>query len=131
MASKKQKERKNKKRKEIAKARVLSRRKQLRDTMKKERQEQLMFETEYELKNGKQQPFVKNIDPEFEKRKNENIKKKLEHNMKLLEELEKEYLSEQQKREENLKDTEGLDLKDKIKKIAEKNLEENSETKVD
>lgn len=89
--------------------------------MKKEKQEQLKFETEYELKNGKQKPFVKNIDPEAEKIKNENIKKKLEHNMKILEALEQEYLEEQKQREENLKETEGLDIKEKVKKIAEKN----------
>ena len=60
---------------------------------------ELKFDTEYELKNGKQQPYVKNQDPEFEKIKNENIKKKLEHNMKILEALEQEQLEEQKQRE--------------------------------
>jgi hypothetical protein len=98
MTSKKQKDRKKQKRKNIAKIRVLARRKELRETLKKERQDQLRFDTEYELKNGKKQPFIKNIDPERERIKNENIKKKLEHNMKIVEALEQEYLAEEQKR---------------------------------
>lgn len=120
MTSKKQKERKKQKRKEIARSRVLKRRKEIRDNIKKEKQEQIKFETEYELKNGKQQPFIKNIDPEKEKIKNENIKKKLEHNMKILEALEKEYLDEQKTREENAESTEGLDLDQKLEKISQK-----------
>lgn len=123
MISKKQKEKKKKNKEKIAKARVLARRKQVRGAMKKEKQDQLRFETEYELKNGKQKPFVKNIDLEQEKIKNDNIKNKLERNMKLLEAFEQEYVREQKEREENMKLTEGMDLKEKIKTIAEKNLE--------
>lgn len=111
MTSKKQKERKKQKRKNIAKIRVLARRKQLRDTLKKERQDQLRFETEYELKNGKQKPFVKNPDPEQEKIRNENIKKKLEHNMKIVEALEQEYLAEEKRQEELNKKEESLEKK--------------------
>jgi hypothetical protein len=129
--SKKQQERKKKNREKIARARVLARRKHIRDTMKKEKQDQIRFETEYELKNGKQKPFVKDIDPEQEKIKNENIKNKLERNMKLLEALEQEYIREQKEREENMKLTEGMDLKEKIKTIAEKNLEKNQDESVE
>ena len=46
--SKKQKERKKKNRENIARARVLYRRKQVREASKKEKQDQLRFETEYE-----------------------------------------------------------------------------------
>ena len=123
--SKKQKERKKKNREKIAKARVLARRKQVRESTKKEKQDQLRFETEYELKNGKQRPFMKNVDIEQEKIKNENIKNKLERNMKLLEILEQEYIREQKDREENMNVTDGMDLKEKIKTIAEKNFEKN------
>jgi hypothetical protein len=129
--SKKQQERKKKNREKIARARVLARRKHIRDTMKKEKQDQIRFETEYELKNGKQKPFVKNIDPEQEKIKSENIKNKLERNMKLLEALEQEYIREQKEREENTKLTEGMDLKEKIKTIAEKNLGKNQDESVE
>jgi len=111
MTSKKQKDRKKQKRKNIAKIRVLARRKELRETLKKERQDQLRFDTEYELKNGKKQPFVKNIDPEYERIKNENIKKKLEHNMKIVEALEQEYLAEEQKRLEALEKKENSEKK--------------------
>lgn len=55
----KQIDRKNKKRKEIAKKRVLSRRKQIREERKKEEQLKSQFEFDYEMKNGKTKPIIK------------------------------------------------------------------------
>lgn len=101
MSTKKQKERKKSKRKEIAKSRVLARRKQIRDARKKESRETLRYETEFELKNGKQKPFVKEKNIELENIKNENIKLKIENNLKILQALEEEYINEKKMQESN------------------------------
>jgi len=100
MATKKQQERKKQNKKERSRARVLARRKVLRDQKKKERIDQVRFETEHELKNGKEKPFSKNhMGEESQKMKDEAIKAKLEHNLKILEALEQEYLKEKEQKE--------------------------------
>lgn len=95
--SKKQNERKKKKREEIAKKRVLARREQIRNQRKKEAEDRQRYETEYELKNGKQKPFIKNEDPEKIKKRDEAILKKIEENNKILEALNKEYARKNKK----------------------------------
>jgi hypothetical protein len=100
MATKKQQERKKQNKKLKSRARVLARRKWLRDQRKKEKFDQIRFETEYELKNGKEKPFVKNLSEESDnKMKDEAIKAKLENNLKILEALEQEYLKEKEQKE--------------------------------
>lgn len=100
MATKKQQERKKQNKKLKSRARVLARRKWLRDQRKNERIDQIRFETEYELKNGKEKPFFKNPTEESDnKMKDEAIKAKLEHNLKILEALEQEYLKEKEQKE--------------------------------
>jgi hypothetical protein len=58
--NKKQISRKKKKRKEIARKRVLYRRKKIREERKKEEDIKIQIESDYELKNGKIKPIVKN-----------------------------------------------------------------------
>jgi hypothetical protein len=100
MATKKQQERKKQNKKLKSRARVLARRKWLRDQRKKEKVDQIRFETEYELKNGKEKPFSKNPSEESDnKMKDEAIKAKLENNLKILEALEQEYLKEKEQKE--------------------------------
>ena len=100
MATKKQQERKKQNKKEKSRSRVLARRKALRDQRKKERIDQVRFETEHELKNGKEKPFLRNsIGEESQKMKDEAIKAKLENNLKILEALEQEYLKEKEQKE--------------------------------
>jgi hypothetical protein len=100
MATKKQQERKKQNKKLKSRARVLARRKWLRDQRKKEKVDQIRFETEYELKNGKEKPFSKTPPEESDnKMKDEAIKAKLENNLKILEALEQEYLKEKEQKE--------------------------------
>ena len=100
MATKKQQERKKQNKKLKSRARVLARRKALRDQRKKERFDQIRFETEYELKNGKEKPFLRDAaGEESQKMKDEAIKAKLENNLKILEALEQEYLKEKEQKE--------------------------------
>jgi len=100
MATKKQQERKKQNKKLKSRARVLARRKAFRDQRKKERIDQIRFETEYGLKNGKEKPFLRNPTGEdVKKMKDEAIKAKLENNLKILEALEQEYLKEKEQKE--------------------------------
>ena len=83
-----------------SRSRVLARRKALRDQRKKEKFDQIRFETEYELKNGKEKPFLRDATgEESQKMKDEAIKAKLENNLKILEALEQEYLKEKEQKE--------------------------------
>jgi hypothetical protein len=70
--SQKQIDKKNKKRKEVAKKRVLSRRKQIREEKKNIEEMRKQIELEHELKNGKIKPIVKE-----EKFKNINVEKRV------------------------------------------------------
>lgn len=98
--TKKQQERKKQNKKLRSRERVLARRKAVRDKNKKERTDQVRFETEHELKNGKEKPFVKQaLGEEGQKMKDEVIKAKLENNLKILEALEQEYLKEKEQKE--------------------------------
>jgi hypothetical protein len=65
--SQKQINKKKKKRKEIAKKRVLSRRKQIREERKKEEQLKKQFEFDYEIKNGKTMPIIKEDKDKYKK----------------------------------------------------------------
>jgi len=122
--SKKQIERKEKKRKEIARKRVLSRRKQIREERKKEEQLRNQFELEYELKNGKTKPFIK--DQEAIKKRDEIILSKIKKNYELLENLEKERMAQQSEEislNQDVDKYKKMDIKERIKVMNEEGKE--------
>jgi len=133
LSSKKQKERKKKKREEIARSRVLKRRESLRKQRKQAMEEKQKETLAEENAFGKIKPFVKNdasvlnetITQSKEDRQ-EEIKAKLEHNLKILEALEEEYDKESEARKElNQKlENEGYKtIKEKMDALHKKALE--------
>ena len=72
----------------------------------------------------KREPFRHPLTPEKQAEKDEKIKAKLQHNLEVLEALEKEYDAEKAKREElnkELEDQGNITIQEKLKAIAEKN----------
>lgn len=133
MMSKKQQERKNKLRKEIAKKRVLARR----EVLRKQASEDLKSARLQKKFRERVDPIVKDEEKRkaMEQAKNEKILSKLEKNAEILKYLENEYLSEiDQKKQVNDKlELEGhVTLKEKMdaldKKIRENMTEEQKET---
>lgn len=131
--SKKQQERKNKLRKEIAKKRVLARR----EVLRKQASEDLKSARLQKKFRERVDPIVKDEEKRkaMEQAKNEKILSKLEKNAEILKALENEYLSEKdQKKQVNDKlELEGhVTLKEKMdaldKKIRENMTEEQKET---
>ena len=136
MSSKKQKERKKKKREQIAKSRVLKRREFFRKQRKQameERQKEVLAE---ENAFGKMKPFIKNDASvlndtvnqlkQNDQEKQEEIRLKLEHNLRILEALEEEYDKESEARKElNQKlENEGYKtIKEKMDALHKKALE--------
>lgn len=133
MTKKKLQERKEKKRKEKAKATVEARRKKLQE-MRKEANETAKFQKHFGLKVA---PYRRAADPALlepepamtkqtkvdDPRKVEYIKKKLEHNMEILKALEEEFQREQEEREKNQKalEAEGaFTMREKLDLIAKK-----------
>lgn len=130
MTSKKQKEKKKKEREKIAKNRVLKRREALRKQKKElameQKQEKLAEESAY----GKQKPFLKNdtsvLSEVLKENKEEEIRKKIEHNLKILEALEQEYdIENSQRKEINQKlENEGfMTMKEKMDALHRRALE--------
>jgi hypothetical protein len=119
--NKKQIEKKQKKRKEIAKKRVTSRRKQIRDERKKEENLRRQFEAEFELKNGKIKPFIK--DQEAIKKRDEIILSKIKKNYELLENLEKERLANQILDEQTIEKYKKMEIKDRAKALSDEGKE--------
>ena len=129
MASKKQKERKDKKRKEIAKNRVLKRREYVRKQRKQAMEEMATEKKTEEKAFGKMKPFVKgevDLDSSLIRTNDEEIRSKIEHNLKILEALEQEYDRESETRKEiNQKlESEGfMTIKEKMDALHKKALE--------
>lgn len=133
MSSKKQKERKKKKREEIARNRVLKRRESLRKQRKQAMEEKQKETLAEENAFGKMKPFVKNdasvlneTITQAKEDRQEEIKAKLEHNLKILEALEEEYDKESEARKElNQKlENEGYKtIKEKMDALHKKALE--------
>jgi hypothetical protein len=72
----------------------------------------------------KREPFRHPLTPEKQAEKDEKIKAKLQHNLEVLEALEKEYDAEKAKREElnkELEDQGNVTIQEKLKAIAKKN----------
>lgn len=113
--SKKQLERKKSKRKEIARKRVIARRKQIRQERKNEEKNRAQFELEYELKNGKIKPFIKEENMEKFKKRDEAILAKIKKNYELLENLEKEYLEKQGITPSDIENYKNIDVEERIK----------------
>lgn len=133
MTSKKQKERKKKNREKIAKNRVLKRREALRKQRKQAFEERKNEVQAEENAFGRQKPFVKNdasalneVIVQERKSSMEDIKSKIEHNLKILEALEEEYDKENEVRKEiNQKlENEGfMTMKEKMDALHQKALE--------
>lgn len=119
--NKKQIEKKQKKRKEIARKRVLSRRNQIREERKKEESLRRQFEAEFELKNGKTKPFIK--DQEAIKKREEIILSKIKKNYELLENLEKERLANQILDEQAIEKYKKMEIKDRAKVLSDEGRE--------
>lgn len=119
--NKKQIEKKQKKRKEIARKRVLSRRKQIRDERKREESLRRQFEAEFELKNGKTKPFIK--DQEAIKKRDEIILSKIKKNYELLENLEKERLANQISDEQSMEKYKNMEIKERAKVLSDEGRE--------
>lgn len=113
--SKKQQERKKKKRQEIAKKRVLARRKALRSQLSENKKTSRLDKKFRE----KISPIVKDLDKkkDMEDKKNEKILSKLEKNAEILKALEDEYLEEMNRKKiinEKLESEGHYTLKDKL-----------------
>lgn len=129
--SKKQQERKKKKRQEIAKNRVLKRREFIRQEKKKSLMEEKLEKETNESVYGKTQPIVNkdslscSIEEEA-KDLPEDVKEKIQHNMKILEALEEEYDKEvnQRKKINDKLEKEGhTTMKEKMDALHQKALE--------
>ena len=119
------KNQKKKDREKKVRNKVLRRRETLRRERKEEKLKELALEKEYELVNGKPDPII--TDPakliERNKKKVESAKKQLEHNMKILEALEGQYLEETQMKSQLNKELESeghSTMKEKLQALHEK-----------
>lgn len=129
--SKKQQERKKKKREEIAKNRVLKRREFIRQEKKKSLMEQKLEKETNESVYGKQQPILNkdlslSVSEEETNEMPEDVREKINHNMKILEALEEEYDKEvnQRKKINDKLEKEGhTTMKEKMDALHKKALE--------
>lgn len=112
-----QKFKKKKEREKLVRKKLLKQREELRSERAEQRAKELKFEEEYELLNGKTQPFLKN--PEAiaarEARKKVSVEKRLQNNLAILEALEKKFDEEQQRRK---------DLNEKLEAEGHKTVKE-------
>lgn len=118
MSQKKLKEKKKKLQEIKAKNRVLNRRKKIREVAKEaSEQEKWRHRFRTRLSPYRKSQLTSDDQPIDEVRKQEWIKKKLEHNMKILEELESEMEREELERadvQKSLEDKGAITLKDKM-----------------
>jgi hypothetical protein len=128
MGTKKIKERKKKKRAEVAKTRVLKQREELRQERKATRLQERMEREADLIVHGRPKPIIN--DPyrvaESEAARAKKVKQQLDHNLAILEALEREYDQEQARRSElnsQLEEEGHCTIREKMDALHQKALE--------
>lgn len=128
---KKQKERKKKEKERDSKKKVLKRRETIRKKAKAVRQEQVQQEKQEKKWQKDYEDAISSMPNQFEgmdpEEKDKEIKRRLERNMQLLEELEKEYMEEQARKKEindNLEAAGYVTMQEKLDALQDHTLQQ-------